>query len=89
MRAVRIPVLQGVETLPTGGVRLSFSAADDVLGIKFAGSKTSVAPQLVRTTPAGGLEATVDGPAGTTEFDIEIRDATDGLIHVKIVHPPK
>ncbi|MFI5386292.1 MAG: hypothetical protein ACHQ50_09240 [Fimbriimonadales bacterium] len=88
MRAVRVPVLQGVENLPAG-IRLSFSAADDVLGIKFAGTTAFVAPQLVRSTPAGGLEATVDGPAGATEFDIQVRDAPDGLIHLKIVRPPK
>ena len=88
MRAVRVPVLQGVETTATG-IRLSFSAADDVLGVKFAGGTAAVTPQLVRTTPAGGLEATVDGPAGATEFDIQLRDAAEGTIHVKIVHPAK
>jgi len=88
MRAVRVPTLQGIETLPAG-IRLSFAFADDVLGVKFAGTTNYVAPQLVRSTPQAGLEATVDGPAGATEFDIQVRDAQDGLIHVKIVHPPK
>jgi hypothetical protein len=90
MRAVRVPVLMNVESTPTA-TRLTFSSADDVLGIKFPGATAFVAPQLVKSTlPGGTLDATVEGPAGITEFDIQIAgDTTDGLIHVKIVRPPK
>lgn len=87
MRAVRVPTLNSVTTTATG-LRLSFSYADDLMGVRYAGSNGSVAPQLVRSTPMNGLEATVDVPTGTTEFDLEMREAGEGLIHVKVVKAP-
>jgi hypothetical protein len=86
LRAVKLPSVQAVDTTPTG-TRITLSNCDQVLGVRFPGQPASVPPQFVETG-AGGLTATVDGPAGVTEFDIELRDATEGLIHVKVTKKP-
>lgn len=87
MRAIKMPSLTGVAEIP-GGVRLTLENAEDVLSVRFAGKADAVLPQLVRSAP-GNLVATIDAPAGVTEFDVEIRDASDGLMHVKLVKPVK
>ena len=32
--------------------------------------------------------ARFDGPAGTTEFDLQLRDAPEGVVHIKIIKTP-
>jgi hypothetical protein len=85
IRAVKLPTVQTVETT-ANGVRVTFASADEVLGVRFAGQTDFVAPTLAQATPAG-VTATVDGPAGATEFELQIRDASDGFVRVKIVRP--
>jgi hypothetical protein len=85
IRAVKLPTVQAVETT-ANGVRVTFASADEVLGVRFVGQTEFVAPTLAQATPAG-VTATVDGPAGATEFELQIRDASDGFVRVKIVRP--
>jgi hypothetical protein len=86
LRAVRLPGVQAVDTTPTG-TRVTLSNCEQVLGVRFAGQSGFALPTFL-DSGAGGLTATVDGPAGATEFDIELRDATEGLIHVKVTKKP-
>lgn len=86
LRAVKLPNVLSFETTATG-TRVTLTNCDQVLGIKFAGQAGAVAPQFVDSGP-GGLTAVVDGPLGVTEFDIELRDASEGMIHIKIVRKP-
>jgi len=86
LRAVKLPTVQAVDTTPTG-TRITLSNCDQVLAVKFAGQPGSVPPQFLDSGPSG-LSATIDGPAGATDFDIELRDATEGTIHVKLVRHP-
>jgi hypothetical protein len=86
LRAVKLPNVQSVDATATG-TRVTLTNCDQVLGIKFAGQAGAVAPQFLDSGP-GGLTAVVDGPAGATEFDIELRDASEGMIHIKIVRKP-
>jgi hypothetical protein len=82
LRAVKLPGVLSVDATPTG-TRVTLTNCDQVLGVKFAGQSSTVPPQFL-DSGAGGLTATVDGPAGATEFDIELRDASEGVIHVKV-----
>jgi len=86
VRAVKLPGVVAFESTATGS-KLTLSNCDQVLGVKFAGQAAFVPPQFL-DSGTGGLTASVDGPAGATEFDIELRDAADGLIHIKIVRKP-
>jgi len=86
LRAVKLPGVQAFDAGATG-CRLTLSNCDQVLGVKFAGQAGFTPPQFLDSGP-GGLTATVDGPAGATEFDIELRDASEGVIHVKVTKKP-
>ena len=87
LRAVRLPTVQAVDS-NTSRVRITFANADQILAVRFPGQAALVSPQLVESSPAG-LTAFVDAPVGTTEMDLQLQDAPDGVVHVKIVHPPQ
>jgi hypothetical protein len=87
IRGVLVPVVQSVDVQPTG-TKITLSDADDVLGVKFVGQALPVVPQLAPGVPKGIL-ATFQAPPGATEFDLLMRDASDGVIHVTIVKVPK
>jgi hypothetical protein len=84
LRSVKVPQILSVESLP-GKTRVTLAKADETLGVRFAGRTDFAIPQLVRSE-ASGLIATVDGPAGVSEFDVKVRDAGDAFIHIKIGH---
>ncbi len=86
LRAVKLPGVLALDTTATG-TKLTLSNCDQILGVKFAGQAGFTAPQFLDSGP-GGLTATVDGPANATEFDIELRDASEGVIHVKVTKKP-
>lgn len=86
LRAVKLPGVVAVDATPTG-TRVTLSNCEQVLGVKFAGQTNTIPPQFL-DSGTGGLTATVDGPAGATEFDIELRDASEGVIHVKVTKKP-
>jgi hypothetical protein len=81
LRAVRVPTVATVDR-SEGRTRITFNSADDVLSVKFAG-QAAVPPSLVESTP-GGLVAYADGPAGATDFELILRDATDGVVKVRL-----
>lgn len=85
LRAVRLPTISAIDASATR-TRITFMSADQVLGVK-VGSSPEVVPQLIETTPQG-LTAAVDLPAGTMEFDLVLRDASDGVVHVKLLKLP-
>jgi len=58
-----------------------------VLGARFIGQTTFLPLQLV-DSPPNDLVGTIDGPANASEFDLELRDAGDEVVHVKIVKKP-
>jgi hypothetical protein len=86
LRAVKLPIIQSVATDATK-TRITFIFADQLQQIKLAGQPTLLMPQLITSTPQTGLSAYVDAPAGTSEFDMQIRDAPEAMVHVKIVKP--
>jgi hypothetical protein len=85
LRAVRLPTVQSVETNATR-TRITFGSADQILAVRFSGQAALVAPQLLDSS-AAGLTAYVDAPVGTTEMDVQLQDAPDGVVHVKILKP--
>ncbi|AIE87616.1 hypothetical protein [Fimbriimonas ginsengisoli] len=82
LRAVRVPTVAAVERNDQR-TRVTFASADDVISVKFAGQAAAVTPTLVESNPTG-LSAFVDGPAGATEFEIVLRDASEGVVKVKL-----
>lgn len=86
IRAIKLPTIQSVDSAPDK-TRVTLSNADQVLGVKFAGQSSYVSPQLVSSSPTD-LVASVDGPPNATEFDVLLRDASEGVVHVKIVRKP-
>ncbi|HEY3783507.1 MAG TPA: hypothetical protein VGL56_20680 [Fimbriimonadaceae bacterium] len=86
LRAVKVPIVQSVDTNATR-TRITLSNVDQVLGVRFTGQKDWASPQLAESAPPN-LMATIDGPVGATEFDLEMRDASEGVIHIKIVRQP-
>ena len=82
LRGIKLPIIQSVDTT-AARTRITFSNVDQLMGVKFAGQTTTTVPQLVQVSPQI-MAATVNGPPNATEFDLELRDATDGAIHVKI-----
>jgi hypothetical protein len=86
LRAVKVPMVQSVETNSTR-TRITLSNVDQVLGVRFTGQKEWLSPQLAESAPPN-LMATIDGPVGADEFDLEMRDASEGVIHIKIVRQP-
>jgi hypothetical protein len=86
LRAVKVPTVVNVEATATG-TKVTLSGCDQVLGVKFAGQAGVVAPVFLDST-SGGLNAVVEGPKDASEFDIELRDAAEGAIHVKILRKP-
>jgi hypothetical protein len=87
LRAVKLPTVQSIDTTNPARVRITFANADQILGVRFPGQAATVVPQLVEANPTG-LVAFVDAPPGTTDLDLELQEAPDGMIHIKIVHPP-
>lgn len=83
LRSIRLPMVSSVENNEERA-RITFGQADDVVAVK-VGDKT-LTPTLLESG-SNGLSAYVDAPAGTTEFDLVMRDATDGVVHVKISKP--
>ncbi len=86
LRAVKVPTIINVEPTATG-TKITMSGCDQVLGIRFPGQAGVVAPVFLDSA-LGGLNATVEGPKDAAEFDIELRDASEGAIHIKIVRKP-
>ena len=86
LRAVKVPMVQSVDTNATR-TRITLSNVDQVLGVRFTGQKDWMSPQLAESAPPN-LMATIDGPVGASEFDLEMRDASEGVIHIKIIRQP-
>ncbi len=85
IRAVKVPTIVSIATVGNETV-VTLSGAEQVLGAKFTGQQTFIPPQLLESAP-GNLNATITGPANATEFDLQLRDAAEGVIHVKITKP--
>lgn len=82
LRAVRLPNVLSVAS-DANGVKITLGAADDVVGVRWTADGNPVVPTLVESTQ-NGLTAYVIAPAGTTEFDLQMRDAPEGVVHVKL-----
>jgi hypothetical protein len=86
LRAVKVPTLVSAEATATG-TKFTLSGCDQVLGFKFAGQAGTVSPLFIDSGNQG-LTAVVEGPKDATEFDIELRDAAEGMIHIKVLRKP-
>jgi len=87
LRAVRLPNVISVDRSDATRTRITLGASDDVIGVRFGGADAqSILPTLVSSVN-GSLTAYVDGPAGATEFDLQMRDAPEAMIHVKVAPP--
>jgi len=86
IRAVKLPIVRSIQSTATG-VRVTLEGAEQVLGARFIGQTTFLPLQLV-DSPPNDLVGTIDGPANASEFDLELRDAGDEVVHVKIVKKP-
>ncbi len=86
VRFVKLPTIQTVQAT-ANSVRITLSGVEQVLGAKFPGQAAFTPLQLQDSTP-GNLIGVIEGPLGATEFDLDIRDASDGVIHIKIVKAP-
>lgn len=82
LRGVRLPTVVSVEATPSGGTKITLAGAEEVFGIRFAGQQNFVPPTLVPSS--GGLTAVFEGPANVTDFDLQFRDAADGVVSVKL-----
>lgn len=85
LRAVRLPTLQSMDANATR-TRFTFTNAEELVAVRFPGQAAVVTPQLMEST--GGVTAFVDAPPGTTQFAMELQDATEGVVEVKINHAP-
>ena len=83
LRAVRVPTVQSVATVGIT-TQITIANADQVVGAIFPGLNAPVAPQLAPLVPGQPLTATITGPAGLTSFDLQFRDATEAVVHVKL-----
>ena len=86
LRAVKVPTLISVDAT-SSGTKITLGGADQVLSVRFPSVAGSVAPQFL-DSGINGLTASVEGPPGVTEFDVELRDAPEGVIHIKILRKP-
>ncbi|MDR3689183.1 MAG: hypothetical protein P4L46_07370 [Fimbriimonas sp.] len=86
IRAVKLPTIESIQATATG-TRITLGLADQVLGAKFAGQATFQPLQLI-DSPANDLRGTIDGPPNVTEFDLEFRDADEGVVHIKVIKKP-
>lgn len=85
LRAVKLPGVVAFDSTATGST-VTLSQCEQVIGIKFPGQSEFVPLQFLSSGPA--LTGAATGPPGQTEFDIEMRDASEGVIHVKIAKRP-
>lgn len=82
LRAVKLPNVVSVDRNDQR-TRVTFNMADYVTGAKF-GNGASLMPTLLDNNPQTGLTAYVDGPPNSNEFDLNLRDAPEGVVHVKL-----
>jgi len=87
LRAIRLPSVISVDRSDATKTRVTLGASEDVVGVRFGTDGQSLLPTLLSSVN-GSLTAYVDGPAGATEFDLQLRDAPEAMVHVKVTDKP-